>query len=114
MDDLSVKCLLYTDDQVILAPSACGLQEMVTKVNDFVKKRGILVNVGKAKVMVFERGESMTECDKLRTSNKGENISERRSLRVEGEQATETSLTGRNKTAKRLFHVRAATELAIT
>ncbi|GBP87515.1 hypothetical protein EVAR_86552_1 [Eumeta japonica] len=28
-DKLSVKCLFYADDQVILAPSACGLQEMV-------------------------------------------------------------------------------------
>ncbi|GBP79593.1 hypothetical protein EVAR_64265_1 [Eumeta japonica] len=31
--------------------------------NDAVKKRGIKVNIGKTKVMVFERGESMTECD---------------------------------------------------
>ncbi|GBP47352.1 hypothetical protein EVAR_38953_1 [Eumeta japonica] len=28
MDELSVKCLLYADDQVILAPSVCELQEM--------------------------------------------------------------------------------------
>ncbi|GBP76652.1 hypothetical protein EVAR_51137_1 [Eumeta japonica] len=27
MDELAVKCLLYTDDQLILAPSACGLQD---------------------------------------------------------------------------------------
>ncbi|GBP12792.1 Retrovirus-related Pol polyprotein from type-1 retrotransposable element R2 [Eumeta japonica] len=25
-DELSAKCLLYADDRVILAPSACGLQ----------------------------------------------------------------------------------------
>ncbi|GBP61741.1 hypothetical protein EVAR_31069_1 [Eumeta japonica] len=54
MDELSVKCLLYADDQVILAPSACGLQEMVNKLNDSVKNRGVKVNVGKAKVMLFE------------------------------------------------------------
>ncbi|GBP40273.1 Transposon TX1 uncharacterized 149 kDa protein [Eumeta japonica] len=28
MDELSVKCLLYANEQVVLAPSACGLQEM--------------------------------------------------------------------------------------
>ncbi|GBP20598.1 hypothetical protein EVAR_93712_1 [Eumeta japonica] len=28
IDRLSVKCLLYANDQVILVPSACGLQEM--------------------------------------------------------------------------------------
>ncbi|GBP74482.1 Mariner Mos1 transposase [Eumeta japonica] len=38
MDELSAKCLLYADDQVLLVPSACELQAMVTKMNDFVKK----------------------------------------------------------------------------
>ncbi|GBP57263.1 hypothetical protein EVAR_44080_1 [Eumeta japonica] len=31
MDELSVKCLLYADDQVILALLACELQEMLIK-----------------------------------------------------------------------------------
>ncbi|GBP31008.1 hypothetical protein EVAR_81907_1 [Eumeta japonica] len=31
MNELPVKCLLYAVDQVILAPSACGLQETVEK-----------------------------------------------------------------------------------
>ncbi|GBP59055.1 LINE-1 reverse transcriptase homolog [Eumeta japonica] len=44
MDELSVKCLLYADDQVILAPSACGLQEMVNRMNDCVKKRSMKVS----------------------------------------------------------------------
>ncbi|GBP13689.1 hypothetical protein EVAR_7021_1 [Eumeta japonica] len=43
----------------------CGLQEVVNKMNDWVKKRGRKVNVGKTKVMVFERGDSTTECDVL-------------------------------------------------
>ncbi|GBP44845.1 hypothetical protein EVAR_75714_1 [Eumeta japonica] len=38
---------------------------MVNKINDSVKKKGMRVNVGKTKVMVFERGESTTECDIL-------------------------------------------------
>ncbi|GBP72567.1 hypothetical protein EVAR_89663_1 [Eumeta japonica] len=63
MDVLSAKCLLYAAGQIILAPSACGLQEMVNKINDFVKKRGMKVNVAKTKVMFFERGEIMIECD---------------------------------------------------
>ncbi|GBP48947.1 hypothetical protein EVAR_32282_1 [Eumeta japonica] len=40
MDELSVKCLLYAEDQEILVPTLCKLQ-MVTKMNDSVKKRGI-------------------------------------------------------------------------
>ncbi|GBP75778.1 hypothetical protein EVAR_60091_1 [Eumeta japonica] len=41
MEELSVKCLLYADDQIILAPLACGLQEMENQMNDSVKKRGM-------------------------------------------------------------------------
>ncbi|GBP87324.1 Transmembrane protein 62 [Eumeta japonica] len=41
---VSVKCLMYANHQVILAPWACELQEMVTKMNDSVKKRGIKLN----------------------------------------------------------------------
>ncbi|GBP39230.1 hypothetical protein EVAR_22634_1 [Eumeta japonica] len=35
--ELSGKCLMYADGQVILAPSACDLQEMQTKMNYSVK-----------------------------------------------------------------------------
>ncbi|GBP97878.1 hypothetical protein EVAR_91701_1 [Eumeta japonica] len=63
MDELSVKCLLNTDYQIILAPSACGQQAMVNKMNDFVTKRSMKVNVGKTKVMVFEKAENTTKCD---------------------------------------------------
>ncbi|GBP08034.1 hypothetical protein EVAR_2854_1 [Eumeta japonica] len=54
------------DDKVIFYPSACEQQEMVNKMNDFVKKMGSMKRyVGKTKVMVFERSESTTECDIL-------------------------------------------------
>ncbi|GBP56073.1 hypothetical protein EVAR_43836_1 [Eumeta japonica] len=49
MDELFVKCLLYADNQVILALLACGLQEMTNKMNDSVKKKSMKVNVGKTK-----------------------------------------------------------------
>ncbi|GBP78830.1 hypothetical protein EVAR_103391_1 [Eumeta japonica] len=39
MDELSVKRLLYADDQVFLAPLACELKEMVNKMNDSLKIR---------------------------------------------------------------------------
>ncbi|GBP04047.1 hypothetical protein EVAR_74803_1 [Eumeta japonica] len=64
LDELSVKFFPCVDDQVILVPSASGLQEMVNKMNDSVKKRGTKVNVG-VKVMVIEGGESTTGCDIL-------------------------------------------------
>ncbi|GBP58008.1 hypothetical protein EVAR_32939_1 [Eumeta japonica] len=76
IDELSIKCLLYADDQVILASSAGGLQEIVNKINDTVKKRGAKVNVGETKVMVFERVESTTECNILREGEKVEQVKE--------------------------------------
>ncbi|GBP13892.1 hypothetical protein EVAR_10462_1 [Eumeta japonica] len=63
--------------QVILEPSARGLQEMVNKMNDSVKKRGMKVNVCKTKVIVFKKGESTTECDIL---IEGENIEQVKEL----------------------------------
>ncbi|GBP47522.1 hypothetical protein EVAR_30611_1 [Eumeta japonica] len=74
--DFSVKCFLYADDQVIPVSLACGLQDMVSKMNNSVKKRGIKVNVGKTKVMKFERGESTTECDILIEGEKVEQVKE--------------------------------------
>ncbi|GBP57397.1 hypothetical protein EVAR_51244_1 [Eumeta japonica] len=76
MDELSVKCLLYADDQVILAPSTCRLQMMVNKTHDSVKKRGMEVNVGMTKIIVFERGESMTENKVLIEGEKVEQVKE--------------------------------------
>ncbi|GBP21250.1 hypothetical protein EVAR_84377_1 [Eumeta japonica] len=71
MDELPVRSPLYAVDQVILVPSACGLQKMVIKTKDSVRKRGMKVNVGKTKVMVFE---SMTECNILIESEKVEQV----------------------------------------
>ncbi|GBP35239.1 hypothetical protein EVAR_19459_1 [Eumeta japonica] len=58
--------------EMLSGGEACGLQEMVNKVNDSVKKKGMKVNIGKTKV-VFQRAENKTECDifiKLKKLNK--------------------------------------------
>ncbi|GBP38528.1 hypothetical protein EVAR_95430_1 [Eumeta japonica] len=70
MHELPVKCLLHADDQVILAPSECGLQEMVNE----MKKKGIKVNNNNIKVMVLEKGKSTTECDMLIEGEKVEQV----------------------------------------
>ncbi|GBP55227.1 hypothetical protein EVAR_36810_1 [Eumeta japonica] len=45
MDELFVKCLVYTKNQVILAPSVWELQEMVIKTKDSVKKKTLSSSV---------------------------------------------------------------------
>ncbi|GBP15608.1 Phosphatidylinositol 4-phosphate 5-kinase type-1 beta [Eumeta japonica] len=57
-------------------PSACGLQEIVNKINDSVKKRGMKINVGKTEMMAFERGDSTTECDIFIEGEKVEQVKE--------------------------------------
>ncbi|GBP64042.1 hypothetical protein EVAR_44125_1 [Eumeta japonica] len=76
MDELSVKYLLYADNQVILTSSTCGLQEMVNKMNDSIKKRGESVNIGKTVVIMFEKGKSTTECDTHIDGEKDEQVKE--------------------------------------
>ncbi|GBP71599.1 hypothetical protein EVAR_10812_1 [Eumeta japonica] len=76
MDELSVKCLLYTDNRVVFALWAREMEEKVTKMNDSVKKRGMKVNIDKTKVIVVERGESVTECDILIEGQKVEQVKE--------------------------------------
>ncbi|GBP17576.1 Retrovirus-related Pol polyprotein from transposon TNT 1-94 [Eumeta japonica] len=61
MDELSVKCVLYADDQVILASLTCDLHATVTKMNDSEEK-AMKVNVIKTEVMVFEKSENITGC----------------------------------------------------
>ncbi|GBP04497.1 hypothetical protein EVAR_3875_1 [Eumeta japonica] len=49
---------------------------MVSKINDSVRKRGMKVNVGTTKVMIFEKGEGTSECDILIEDKKVELVKE--------------------------------------
>ncbi|GBP61633.1 hypothetical protein EVAR_43570_1 [Eumeta japonica] len=64
IDKLSVKCFLYTDDQVIIRRrrASCAVCT-VAKTHESTKGRGLKVNVSGTEVIVFERGESTSECD---------------------------------------------------
>ncbi|GBP00445.1 hypothetical protein EVAR_988_1 [Eumeta japonica] len=73
MPVLSVKCLLYVDDQVILVPLTCELQKTVTKMKDSLKKRGTKANVSKnclkeSKLnMAEKKNRSKTNAVKMRS-----------------------------------------------
>lgn len=76
LGELLVKCLLYADDQVLLAESAEEMQKMVTLVNESFSKRGMKINVSKTKVMVLERDEKVTECRIMIGDEKVEQVNE--------------------------------------
>lgn len=63
MNGLNIKCLLYADDQVILASSAEELQLTITRMNRDFESKGMRINASKTKVMVFDRDENITECN---------------------------------------------------
>ncbi|CAG9134602.1 unnamed protein product [Plutella xylostella] len=74
--ELLLKCLMYADDQVILASSVERLQQQVTLMHESFKRKGMKVNVNKTKVMVFEREEEVTECKITIENEKVEQVNE--------------------------------------
>ena len=51
-----LNCLMYADDLVILSKTKNGLQQSLIKLEEYVKKWGIELNLKKTKIMVFQRG----------------------------------------------------------
>ena len=50
---LLITLLLYADDIVLLADSQEGLQRHMDALGDFCAQKGLTVNLGKTKVMIF-------------------------------------------------------------
>ena len=65
--NLSVNCLLYADDLVIISESAAGLQNSLDILGMFTKKWHMQVNTSKTKCLTFARGRKPTNppCMKL-------------------------------------------------
>ena len=76
MSELTIKCLLYADDQVLLASSEEELQEMVNILCGTLERKGMKVNVSKTKAMVFERDDCGTECKIMIEGEKVEQVKE--------------------------------------
>ena len=55
--DLNVNCLLYADDAVLIASSACELQALVTTIKKGCESNDLSLNTSKIKVLVFKRNE---------------------------------------------------------
>ena len=53
LGDTKVSCLLYADDLVLLSQSDSGLQESLVKLECFVKKWKLKVNLKKSKILIF-------------------------------------------------------------
>ena len=60
LDQLSVNCLLYADDLVIVSESHTGLQNSMDIIEAFTKKWHLQVNISKTKCLMFSRGRKPT------------------------------------------------------
>ena len=60
--DLSVNCLLYADDAVLIASSEYEWQALVTTLKKGCESNGLSLNASKIKVLIFEKNEERTKC----------------------------------------------------
>jgi len=60
-----VHILLFADDMVIVSPSSETLQMKIHVVSKFLKNRGLNINFGKTKVVIFRRAGPLCKSDKF-------------------------------------------------
>lgn len=53
LENVSLGCLMYADDVLVMSENAQGLQKALTELNKYCKKWGLIVNTKKTKIMVF-------------------------------------------------------------
>ena len=64
LGDLNFNCLLYADDAVLISSSESELQTLVTSMKDECQVIGLCLNVEKTKILIFERNDERTKCEK--------------------------------------------------
>ena len=53
LDNVTIGCLLYADDLVIMSESPAGLQQSLNKLSNYCKKWHLTVNISKTQVVIF-------------------------------------------------------------
>ena len=61
LNNISLDCLMYADDIVLLAKDAAGMQSLLDRLGNFCLKWKLKVNLNKTKIMVFKRRNTMRE-----------------------------------------------------
>ena len=56
VEDMDLSCLLYADDIVLMSTTEEGLQQSVHKLSLYCNEWDLKVNVGKTKVVIFNKG----------------------------------------------------------
>lgn len=55
LEKLSLNCLMFADDILLLSESAEGLQNCLNKLNDYCNKWQLSINIKKTKIMIFQQ-----------------------------------------------------------
>ena len=55
LNNMSLSCLMFADDLLLLSESAEGLQKSLEKLSNYCKKWQLSININKTKVIVFQQ-----------------------------------------------------------
>ena len=61
LDQMSLSCLMYADDLVLLSTSATGLQKCIRKLETYSDSYGLNVNLKKTNIIVFSKSGKMSD-----------------------------------------------------
>ena len=64
LDQLSIYLLMFADDAVIFSDSIDGLQSSLINLESYCHKWNLKVNVGKTKIVVFQKGGNLSRNEK--------------------------------------------------
>ena len=66
MTDCEISCLLYADDLILLSQSENGLQKCLDRLNCYLKKWKMKINIKKTKIIVFNRSGNIFKGQKFK------------------------------------------------
>ena len=94
--DLTLNCLMYADDVVILSTSKTGLQEKLKKLEKFCSDWCLQVNINKSKVIVFNKSGTTSKDEFFFENTKLENVHDYKYLGLQFSASGSFSLARKN------------------
>ena len=94
--DLTLNCLMYADDVVILSTSKTGLQEKLKKLEKFCSDWCLQVNINKSKVIVFNKSGTTSKDKFFFENTKLENVHDYKYLELQFSASGSFSLARKN------------------
>ena len=56
LNDVTISCLMFADDLVLMSESAFGLQKCLSHLEEYCNTWGLTINISKTKIVIFNKG----------------------------------------------------------